>query len=151
MALEEKYKKWLKATESANDKSETNDSIASTSKMSNIASTSKKSDDEIDFDFNKQNQIKIFENDSLILYIEKATHQRQTRFKLQDSLFKIKAQTKQKSSQSMLLKDLLQIFETALQFIISNIKTFFKAENHHIAYLTMYQEPMVNGINTGIN
>lgn len=45
-----------------------------------------------------------------------------------------------------LLSDLLEL---ALNYMIENIKTFFNSDNRQIGYLTLFQEPMVNGLNTG--
>jgi hypothetical protein len=95
-------------------------------------------------------EVKVFENDEIILYVKKAFHQRQKRFTLQDSLFHIKVEVKNET-QKPLLKDLVQTLEEAFTFILNNIKTYFKKEDHNIAYLTLFQEPMVNGLNTGKN
>ncbi len=93
-------------------------------------------------------EVKVFENDQLILYVKKSLHQRQKRFRLQDSLFLIKVQVKNET-QKPLLKDLVKVLEEAFTFILSNIRSFFDPEDHNFAYLTLYQEPMVNGLNTG--
>jgi hypothetical protein len=95
-------------------------------------------------------EVKVFENDEIILYVKKAFHQRQKRFALQDSLFHIKVEVKNQNNKP-LLKDLVQVLEEAFTFILNNIKTYFKPEDHNIAYLTLFQEPMVNGLNTGNN
>ena len=34
---------------------------------------------------------------------------------------------------------------------LESIKTFYKPEDHNVAYLTLHQEPMVNGLNTGVD
>ena len=49
-----------------------------------------------------------------------------------------------------LLKDLSDVLREALTFIINHIRTFFQEEDHNEAYLTLYHEPMINGLNTGI-
>lgn len=100
-------------------------------------------------DFNSYGEFEIFENNSLKIYIQKVTHQRQKRFKLQDSLFKIKIVQKLPNGQHLYLKDLLEVFESAFKFILNNVRSYFDASNHHVAYLTLHQDPMINGLNTG--
>lgn len=99
--------------------------------------------------FNNHGELKLFENNSLEIYVQKSMHQRHTKFQLQDSLYKIKVKQKENTKQHLLLKDLLEVFDHALKFILKNLKTFFKSENHHVAYLTLTQDPLVNGLNTG--
>lgn len=150
-SIKSKFQKWLKKTDSRlNDSIVTNNSSYKNNQTSNL-----QSDDLVNqvivnkpLNFNEKGELNLFENDSLQIFVQKATHQRRTRFQLQDSLFKIKIINKH-SNKHLLLKDLLEVFDVGFKFILSNIKTFFKAQNHHIAYLTLYQEPMINGINTG--
>jgi hypothetical protein len=118
--------------------------IPSTSSKPSITPGSEKTFiKKIDYD-----EVKVFENDQLTLYVKKAFHQRQKRFRLQDSLFHIKVKVKNQV-QKPLLRDLVKVLEEAFTFILNNIRTFFKVEDHNIAYLTLFQEPMVNGLNTG--
>ncbi len=93
-------------------------------------------------------EVKVFENDQVILYVKKAFHQRQKRFRLEDSLFHIKVEVKNQIKKP-LLRDLVKVLQEAFTFILNNIRTFFRTEDHNIAYLTLFQEPMVNGLNTG--
>lgn len=99
--------------------------------------------------FNSDGELRLFENNSLIVYVQKSMHQRHKKFHLEDSLYKIKIKEKTNVQNSLLLKDLLEVFDVALKFVLKNLKTFFKSENHHIAYLTLTQDPLVNGLNTG--
>lgn len=98
-------------------------------------------------DLMNHNKIKIFENDALIVFIEKTIHQRLKKFQFLDNLFQIKILTK--NDKPPFLKDLLQTFDELFKFIIDHVKTFFNKEDHNAAYLTLCQDPMVNGINTG--
>lgn len=148
-----KLKKWLKKTKGDNNKtsSDLSESDNDTNETTSHLKQSLKNLINIKYPikFDKNNQFKLFENNCLIIYVQKTSHQRKTRFNLQDSLFKIKILTKDNVKNPLLLKDLLEVFEVAFKFILKNIKTFFQSENHHIAYLTLIQEPMINGINTG--
>lgn len=97
---------------------------------------------------NELKKIKVFENKTLIVFVEKSIHRRLKRFKFLDNLFQIKIEIKKDSSQP-LLKDLLEVFDEVFKFILNHIKTFFDESHHNTAYLTLFQNPMVNGINTG--
>jgi len=98
--------------------------------------------------FDRFGKMEIFENESLKVYILKATHQRQKNFRLLDQMFHIKIEQKNKK-QSILLRDLLELFDKIFKYILSHIKTLFHLDDHNIAYLTLYQTPFVNGLNTG--
>ena len=101
-------------------------------------------------DFNSQREIKVFENNNLSVFIEKTVHRRLTRFKFLDNLFQIKVKVKDENNPPF-LKDILEVFEEVFKFILNHLKTFFTADDHNSAYLTLFQEPMINGINTGYN
>lgn len=47
------------------------------------------------------------------------------------------------------MQDLLEIFEQTFTYILKHLRAFFNLNNHNVAYLTLYQEPLVNGLNTG--
>ncbi len=95
-------------------------------------------------------EVKVFENDQISVFVLKAFHQRQKRFRLEDSMFHVRVKVKE-NIEVPLLRDLLNVLKEAFVFILKNIRTYFKPEDHNIAYLTLYQEPMVNGLNTGNN
>ena len=90
----------------------------------------------------------IFEDDNLQLIIEKGNHIKQKKFRLEDHIFYMKIKLKN-NSDAPLLRDILSFLETGFDYIISQIRTFYKSEDHNIAYLTLYQKPMINGLNTG--
>lgn len=169
-SLKQKLRNWLKTTtkESNNLENKNTETVSTNTSISSVKSDAQpqnntQNEQEIDNEndlinqvsinlplhFNERGEIKLFENNSLIVYVQKATHQRRTRFQLQDSLFKIKIRQKDSVKNHLLLKDLLEVFEVAFKFVLSNLRTYFDAQNHHVAYLTLYQNPMVNGINTG--
>jgi len=90
----------------------------------------------------------IYESDSLKMIVEKSAFKKQKIFSLQDHLFKFKVIQKQ-SSKPPLLSDLFDFLHSALLHVLESIKHFYKKEDHNIAYLTLHQDPMVNGLNTG--
>lgn len=92
----------------------------------------------------------VYETDSLKLIIEKSSFKRQKVFRLQDHLFKFKIVPKNLQEHLPLLSDLFDFLHAALLHVLESIKTFYKKEDHNIAYLTLHQEPMVNGLNTGL-
>ena len=89
-----------------------------------------------------------YENDKLQMFIEKADHIKQIKFRLQDHLFHMKIQLKQ-GVEPPLMRDILEFLQIGFNHILTNIKSFYKTEDHNIAFLTLYQEPMINGLNTG--
>ena len=48
-----------------------------------------------------------------------------------------------------LLRDIFDFLEKAISFILSQVKNLYNANDHNIAFLTLYQKPMINGLNTG--
>jgi len=100
------------------------------------------------------NQIKhindlVFENDQLQLIIEKGAHLHQIKFRIEDHLFYMKIKLKNEHAPHPLLRDILDFLQSAFNYILINVRKFYKEEDHNIAYLTLYQEPMVSGLNTG--
>ena len=92
----------------------------------------------------------IFENDKQIMIIQKGTFQRQKRFQLQDHLFNIKIKLKNEDEQLPFLKDILDFIEDGLLHMMHNIKPFYNAKDDNLAFLTLYQKPMVTGLNSGM-
>ena len=91
----------------------------------------------------------IYENDSLKLIVNKGSFKRQKLFRLQDHLFHFKIVQKKANEALPLLSDIYDFLHAALLHVLESIKTFYEPEDHNIAYLTLHQEPMINGLNTG--
>lgn len=100
------------------------------------------------FPINFSDSLKVYENDQIQVYIEKAIHQRHKQFRLQDFLYNVKIKVKD-SSKKPLLKDLLDVLEKALCFILNTIRSNFKPEDHNVVYVDLFQSPMVNALNSG--
>ena len=83
------------------------------------------------------------------MIVEKGAFKKQKNFRLQDHLFKFKIISKKPEESLPILTDLFEFLHAALVHIMESIKSFYKPEDHNIAYLTLHQEPMVNGLNTG--
>ena len=60
---------------------------------------------------------------------------------------KIKVNDKDRSQP--LLRDILIFLEKAFEYVLENLKPFYNHLDKQIAYLVLYQEPMINGLNTG--
>jgi hypothetical protein len=95
----------------------------------------------------KQTDI-IFENEQFILYMQKEAFLRQKRFNFQDHLFHLKIKLKN-NSDIPFLRDILDFLEQGLLHVMENIKTFYKEEDANVCFLTLFQEPMVNALNSG--
>ena len=93
----------------------------------------------------------VFENDKLKLIVEKGTFQRQKRFRLQDHLFYMKVKVKNKNDPIPFLKDLFDFLQNGLLHVMQNIKNFYNSRDENLAFLTLYQQPMVTGLNSGIH
>ena len=91
----------------------------------------------------------VYENDFLRLKVEKKSFKKQKFFRLQDHLFNFKVEAKKSHESLPLLSDIFDFLHAALTHVLESIKTFYKPDDHNIAYLTLHQEPMVNGLNTG--
>ena len=71
------------------------------------------------------------------------------KFLLNNLLFYIKLRLKDPHSEPPLLRDILDFLEIAFNHILTNIKQFYNSEDHNVVFLTLFQEPMINGLNTG--
>jgi hypothetical protein len=75
-------------------------------------------------------------------------HQRQKIFRIEDHIYYIKLRVKQ-GQEAPLLVDILEALVEGFNYILSNLRNFYDENHHNMAYMTLYQEPMVNGLNTG--
>jgi hypothetical protein len=99
------------------------------------------------FPVDSHNAVKVFENDQIEIYIKKTFHQRQVKFRIQDSMFHIKVKTKENSAKPLLF-DLLEVFERAFTYILKNLQSFYNSEDTNEMYLTLFQDNMINGLNS---
>lgn len=100
--------------------------------------------------FEKRNQgITFFENPSLKMSIKKSQYKRSHKFSLLDTLFKIQIIPKKDTTSPIYFKDLLDILDQGLNYIISKLKAYFPDNPEAITYLTLYQKGMLNGLSTG--
>ncbi len=45
--------------------------------------------------------------------------------------------------------DILEALQEGFNFILTYLRQFYNASDHNMAYMTFFQEPMINGLNTG--
>jgi hypothetical protein len=62
-------------------------------------------------------------------------------------MYHIKIKVKENATQPLLF-NLLNVFERVFTFILQNIRTFFNPNDINKVYLTLFQSPMVNGLNS---
>ena len=105
--------------------------------------------DQSSIDFSSALSNIIFEDGNLQLTIEKGNHIKQRKFRLEDHLFYVKIKLKNPHSDVPLLRDILNFLEVGFDYIINEVRKFYKNEEHNIAFLTLYQQPMISGLNTG--
>jgi len=90
-----------------------------------------------------------YENEQLKLMVEKGYHKRQKNFRFEDHMFYIKIVPKQTNKRLPLLSDILDFLHAGFLHLLDNIKQFYNKADNNVAYLTLFQEPMINGLNTG--
>ena len=144
--MEDFYRNWLKKeNERRNRKSAQDTSVVGGANIDPQPSTSASASGQV---LNQPSEI-VYENDFLRLKVEKKKFQRQKIFKLQDHLFNFKIEAKRLHESLPLLSDIFDFLHAALTHVLESIKTFYNPDDHNVAYLTLHQEPMVNGLNTG--
>ena len=90
----------------------------------------------------------VFENDSLKLTVIKGTHRQESKFKLLDHMFYLTVVPK-KSKKMPLLAEILNFLYIAFNFILNELKKFYNPRDRNIAFITLTQASMLNGLNTG--
>ena len=88
----------------------------------------------------------VFENNEFRLIVKTAPVRRARNFKLEDRQFTFLVVPKTQRTDPPLL-DILQFLEDGFNAVLTEIRKFFQPSEHRIAYLTLYQEPMVFEIN----
>ena len=100
----------------------------------------------LDLDFHDENlpdndlfseETKIFENENLKVFVVKEDHKRQKIFRLEDHLYVVRIKVLQ--GRAPLLKDVEDILKKAFEFMLKNLKTYYKPEDANLIYLTIYQ------------
>ena len=92
----------------------------------------------------------IYENNNLQMIVEQGAFKRQNRFRLQDHLFYLKIKLKNPNDPVPLLKDILLFLEQGLLHVMDKIKVFYNEKDANICFLTLHQNPMLIGLNSGI-
>jgi len=93
----------------------------------------------------------VYETPELQLIVEKGIHRRQKRFKIEDQMFYLKLVPKNQTEMPLLL-NVLDFLYHGIVFILNEMKKHIQSgEEHTAAYLTLFQRPMLNGLNTGTN
>lgn len=82
-----------------------------------------------------------YQNQNYKITIRQEKHKRQKNFKLEDLLFHLKVFPI--DGEVPFVLDIIPFLEEAFTAILKKLKTFFNKDEHRIAYLTLYQSPMV--------
>ena len=95
----------------------------------------------------------IFENDSLKLLVTRGAHKQQTKskFRLTDHMFYLSIVPKTKNKKMPLLVEILNFLYVAFNFILNQLKKFYNPRDRNIAFITIAQSSMINGLNSGIS
>ena len=89
----------------------------------------------------------IFENTDFKLIVKTDQIRRSHRFQIVDRQFNLLIVPKTDHEHPPLM-EILEFLEDGFNAILAKIKTFVDPTQHRIAYLTLYQEPMVRTLNS---
>ena len=84
----------------------------------------------------------VFENENLKLFVEKAAHLQEKKFRLQDHMYHLLITPKKKTMP--LLSDILSFLQMGFLFILNNIKQFYKPTDENIAFMTIHQSSLTS-------
>jgi hypothetical protein len=150
--MEEFYKNWLNRNKSENESALQNlnrtKSGESSHSNENLRLEETNVNNQDNLSGNLRNNI-IYQNNQMQLYLEKGNLQRQIRFRLDDHLFYMKIKLLDPKKEPPLLRDILDFLEDAFNHILNEIRKYYNSDDHNIAFLTLYQQPMISGLNTG--
>jgi len=152
--MESFYKKWLQ------NNSRINKSLNTTNGDVNQGSTELSNDDQVPVTKKNRTDEHVqpaierpsdisFENQDYKLIIKKGYHKRQKNFRLEDHMFYFQIIPKDSKKHYPLLSDILDFLHAGFLHLLDSIKQFYNEKDKNIAYLTLYQQPMVSGLNTG--
>ena len=91
----------------------------------------------------------IFENDALKLTIVSAVHKQERKFRLSDHMWHLLLIPKAPSKKMPLLTDILNFLFVAFNFMLQHLKKFYNTKDKNIAFMTITQASMLNGLNSG--
>ena len=162
------YKEWLRKSNQENEEVLQRTNLPSTSKqvtpsisqqnqplagnvVSSMPSTSKDHPSSNDESTNPEPPAidVFFEKNNLQLFIEKAAFKRQKRFQFQDHLFHVKIKLKDDKTTIPFLKDILDFLHEGPLLLMQKLKQQYNEKDENICYLTLHQNPMVIGLNSG--
>ena len=90
----------------------------------------------------------IYESPQLMLIVEKGIHKRQRVFRLDDHMYYFKIVPKGHTGMP-LLSEMLDFLHSGFIHVLTELKRFYKPTDYNICYMTLFQKPMINGLNTG--
>ena len=155
------YKRWLESNKKENEE------VNTTPTTSKQPASSEKKTNSVLADHNPTNIVLpttsiqtiplsqtdiVFENEHLKMVVEKGAFQRQKRFRFQDHLFFVKVLLKDNEDNDQtvpFLRDILEFIHEGLLHLMKTIKQFYNEKDENICYLTLHQNPMVVGLNSG--
>ena len=91
----------------------------------------------------------VFENDALKLTIVSAVHKQERKFRLSDHMWHLLIVPKTASKKMPLLTDILNFLFVAFNFMLQQLKKFYNTKDKNIAFMTITQASMLNGLNSG--
>lgn len=140
--MEDFYRSWIKIQEEA---TKTNPEYTEFQEASN---NSLQEENEIQDATTSDPTDLVYESEDFQLFVKKESHKKQKLFRLQDHLFTLRIKPKE-GVEMPFLSNILDFLHAGFIHILDEIKKFYNPEEHNIAYLTLFQQPMSSGLNTG--
>ena len=91
----------------------------------------------------------VFETDALKLTIVSAVHKQERKFRLSDHMWHLLLLPKKQNKKMPLLTDILNFLFVAFNFMLQQLKKFYSPKDKNIAFMTITQASMLNGLNSG--
>ena len=124
------------------------DPIPSTSGITNVTDADIRRNEESAKIVTNPNDL-VFENEALKLTIVSAVHKQERKFRLSDHMWHLLLLPKKQSNKMPLLTDILNFLYVAFNFMLQQLKKFYNPKDKNIAFMTITQTSMLNGLNSG--
>jgi len=152
LTMEEFYRKWFHLQENENpeyselqSETATEDPVPAAIESENESESGSENKDKGQTD-DQATEI-AYENSDLKLYVQRGVFKRQKIFKLSDQMYYFKLDIK--SETSPLLSSILDFLHAGFLFILRQLRKKIRPDEHSVCYMTLYQHPMINGLNSG--
>ena len=96
--------------------------------------------------FNKEETV--FEDNSVKIQVKRISHRQEKKFRLHDMLLDLKITNKSNTKAPLLISILLSL-RIAITNMLKRLQAYFSRDSHHQVYITVLQEQLLRGLQTG--